>query len=109
MAASAGACHPATAARRGHVRRPAAHRMGCSGRSPRPAAHLSLGCSTRLPDRSRSCACGHRRSAHCARFAPASLERGLAAAAELATLDTSLRPGNGLPHAGGYATAFIDA
>jgi len=33
----------------------------------------------------------------------------LAAAAELATLDTSLRPGNGLPHAGGYATAFIYA
>jgi hypothetical protein len=33
----------------------------------------------------------------------------LPAVAELATLDTSLRPGNGLPHAGGYATAFIDA
>jgi hypothetical protein len=40
----------------------------------------------------------------------------LAAAAELATLDTSLRPGNGLPHAGdatafiyAQATAFIDA
>jgi hypothetical protein len=65
--------------------------------------------STGLTDSTRSCAWTGDWTADGARFAASSLERGLAGAAELATLDTSLRSGNGLPHAGGDTTAFIYA
>ena len=112
MAAAAGTCHSATAARRGHVRRSTAHRTGRSGRGPR-CAHLCLGMERRsttgLTDSTRSSAWPGDWTADGTRFATSSLDRGLAGAAELPTLDTSLRPGNGLPHAGGDATALIYA